>query len=97
MPAPALLTILQYSLWSLWRLSNEIITTHLLNTYQFNYIVEIQLALFPDLYVQNQSHKIGLGKCLFSQMLNGALGILCFIPLCLLLQRRCWESTGIFH
>lgn len=71
----ALLTTLPSSLCSVslesTRLNNEIITTprratHLLNTSPFNYIVEILLALFPDLYVQSQSHKIGLGKCLFS-------------------------------
>lgn len=44
------------------------------------------LALFPDPNVQHQLHKTGLGKCLFSQILNGTPGILSFIPLCLSLQ-----------
>lgn len=46
----------------------------------------MRLALFPDPYVQHQLHKTRLGKCLFSQILNGTLGILSFIPLCLSLQ-----------
>lgn len=46
----------------------------------------MHLALFPDPNVQHQLHKTGLGKCLFSQILNGTLGILSFIPLCLSLQ-----------
>jgi hypothetical protein len=40
-------------------------TSSSLNTYQFNYVVEIPLALFPDFYVHNQSHKIRLGQQLF--------------------------------
>lgn len=36
-----------------------------LNTYHFNYVVEIPLTLFPDFYVHNQSHKTRLGQQLF--------------------------------
>lgn len=46
----------------------------------------MRLARFPDPNVQHQLHKTGLGKCLFSQILNGTLGVLSFIPLCLSLQ-----------
>ena len=67
-----------------------------LNTYHLNYIVQILLARFPDTHVQIQSHEIGLGKCLFSQIPNGTPGILCFTPLCLSLESPCWESTDMF-
>lgn len=46
-------------------------------------LIIILLTLLPDLYEQNQSHTIGFGKCLLCQILNGTLGILCFISLCL--------------